>query len=112
MKSLLDWVRWGGSYLILGSLYYTASKGDPVALYVFPSLCVIRAIALIFIAFIMDSSWYEARSKLFNFFRFVAEISIALAIFHVSHTGLAIVSLLAFGVYELGRIRISPIEIL
>ncbi len=112
MSSLLNWLRWGGSYLIIGGLYYTASKGDPTALYVFPSLCVIRAIALVYIAFIMDSSWYEPRSTLFNIFRFAAEIGIALAIFHVSYTGLAIVSLLAFGVYELGRIRISPIELI
>lgn len=112
MKSLLDWVRWSGSYLIIGGVYYAASKGDPTAAYVFPSLCIIRAIGLVYLAFIMDSSWYVKRSALFNLCRFSAEFALAFALFSAGSGALAIVGLLALVVYELGRIRISPIEIL
>lgn len=112
MSTLLDWVRWSGSYLIIGGVYYAASKGDPTAAYVFPSLCIIRVIALVYLAFIMNSSWYVKRSALFNLCRFSAEFLLAFALLSTGSVALAIVGLLALAVYELGRIRISPIELI
>lgn len=111
MKNCLSWAQWSLIYLVFGAVVYAASKGDPVALYVLPSLCIIRVIGLVFVSFIMDSSWYEARPPVFICFCILCETLVFVAVFSLCQSAIAYLGLLALALYEFARLRVRPFTI-
>ena len=107
MKSLPEWCRWSSIYLVLAGVYYCANKGDPVALHVFPMLCIFRTVGLALVAFNLDSSWIQPRSTAFNLFRVSSEILIVSGLVSISAGGVAVISILGFVLYEFAHARVA-----
>lgn len=107
MKSLPNWLHWIFFYIGIGYIFHIARAGDIYAQAAIPAIIVLRSLAMIVVAFAMNSAWYQPRSTTLLAVRSTAEILILLGLLANGNNVAAILSILTMLLYEFARTRVS-----
>jgi hypothetical protein len=103
-----NWIHWFLTFGFLAVVYSAAQAGDLHAKQAFPMLAALRALAVMVIAMIMNSAWYERRGLIVNVVHFCVEVAIILALIYAGHYLVVMLSILMLSLYEFARGRVAP----
>jgi hypothetical protein len=107
MKSVTNSLHWFVFYAAIAWIFHLARLGDAYAQAAFPALIILRSLAMIVVAFAMDTAWYQPRSAAMASLRFGAEAMTLLGLLVNGNNVAAVISVLTILLYEFARARVS-----